>query len=325
LGNKHGTLRIVVTRGDQHCEIAPSLFESFAFQPGDELAVIPADEAAKLPKTGSDINIQIEIGRAIRVPQRFEIYEFKGFKIPVHLISLTGAGPETLDQIGKTHIDNYQRFVGLQRDMTILEVGCGIGRDALQLVDILDRTGQYHGVDVTRDSILWCRDNISKRYENFAFYHFDAEHEIYNPFGAKTTMDFELPVKDRSVDRIVLASVFTHLLEEEVVHYLHEFRRVLKTSGLAYATFFLYSEEAVASARRTRKTPWEAKFEHPYGDGVYGNDSVYPRAAVAFTDEAMRRMIGRAGLRLVRPYLTGWWSGLHDDSVDGQDAAILSI
>jgi hypothetical protein len=47
------------------------------------------------------------------------------------------------------------------------------------------------------------------------------------------------------------------------------------------------------------------------------------RGAVAFTDEAMRRMIKASGLRLVRPYLKGRWSGLHDDPEDGRDVAIL--
>jgi len=39
------------------------------------------------------------------------------------------------------------------------------------------------------------------------------------------------------------------------------------------------------------------------------NDPVYPRGAVAFTDEALQRMISSAGLRVVRPLL-GAWSGL---------------
>jgi methyltransferase family protein len=48
-------------------------------------------------------------------------------------------------------------------------------------------------------------------------------------------MDFRLPVADGSVDRIILASVFTHLLPTEVLHYMREFRRALKPSGLVYA------------------------------------------------------------------------------------------
>jgi ubiquinone/menaquinone biosynthesis C-methylase UbiE len=317
---------ILVTRGNHRCVIAPVFFDAFAFQTGDELTVIPAEDAAKLPRTceGHTL-VEINKGYSIQVPSRIELFEFKGFQIPVHLVALTGAGPETLDQIGKAHVANYQRFMGLQSGMTILELGCGIGRDAFQLIEILDESGRYIGVDVTRDSIAWCQRNISARYKNFSFHHFDAVNELYNPLGTKTTMDFQLPVEDGSVDRIFLASVFTHLLEDEIIHYMSEFRRVLKPTGLIYASFFLYSEAAIAAAQRTNCTPWKAKFDQAYGGGFYGNDPNYPRAAVAFTDEAMRQMIGKAGLRLVRSYIKGSWSGLHDEPQDGQDAAILGV
>ena len=105
---------------------------------------------------------------------------------------------------------------------------------------------------------------------------------------------------------------------------MKEFRRVLKPSGLVYASSFLYSQEAIAAAQLKGNTPWKATFARELGEGVYGNDPGYPRGAVAFTDGAMRRMIDAAGLRLVRPYLKGWWSGLHDQPEDGQDVAILA-
>ena len=316
-------LRIAITRGELRWEIDPALFDTFSFRSNDELTVLPADLAAKLPNTWGDTHVQIKPGCAIRVPPRYELFDFRGFDIPAHLISLTGAGPETLDLIGRRHVELYQKFVGFAADMTILEVGCGIGRDAFQLLDHLDESGRYIGIDVTRDSILWCQKNISARHPNMTFHHFDAENELYNPYGTKTSMDFSLPVEDGSVDRIILASVFTHLFDFEVLHYMKEFRRVLKPSGLVYASFFLYSHDALEAAQSKGSTSWKATFEFPLGDGIYGNDPVYPRGAVAFTDAAMRRMVDQAGLRLARPYLKGAWSGLHDEPDDGQDVAIL--
>src|SRR4051812_16426449 len=76
-------------------------------------------------------------------------------------------------------------------------------------------------------------------------------------------------VPDGSVDRVWAGSVFTHLTEPEIVHYMKEIRRVLKPDGLAYATFFMYSPEIIASARRTNLTPFGLLFEHAYGDGCY--------------------------------------------------------
>ena len=319
-----GGVKILVKHGDQQWTIEPAEFETFPFQSGDELSVIPSGLAAKLPTSWGNLHLELEKGHAVVVPPRMEFFEFRGYNIPVHLINLTGAGPDTLEEFGKAHRDAYQKHVGLQNNMTIVEVGCGIGRDAFQLIDLLGDTGRYVGIDVTRDSIVWCQNNITPKHPNFTFYHFDAHNELYNPFGTRNSTDFQLPVQDASVDRILLASVFTHLLAPEVLHYMREFRRVLKPSGLVYASFFLYSEEAIASAQIKGNTPWKATFELKLGDGVYGNDPDYPRGAVAFTDAAMRRMIDASGLRLVRPYLKGWWSGLHEQPDDGQDVAILS-
>ncbi len=80
--------------------------------------------------------------------------------MPEHLIALTGAGFETLDTIGKAHIATYTKHIGISPDMTFLEIGSGIGRDAFQLIDYLSPKGRYIGIDVQRESIL-C---VSKKY-----------------------------------------------------------------------------------------------------------------------------------------------------------------
>lgn len=319
------TIKIGVSRGPQSFAITPAEFETFEFQHGDRLSVNAPTLSQPLPVTWGDTCVPISEGRSIRVPAVYQLAEFKGFKIPQHLVSLTGAGPETLDAFGKAHIEKYQKYLGLSPEMVVVDLGCGIGRDAFQLLNFFKGPGRYIGVDVTRDSILWCQRNITSKHPEFQFHHSDAFNELYNPLGRKTTMEFRFPVRERSVDRIMLASVFTHLLEDEVVHYMREFRRVLKPDGLVYASFFLYSADALQAAETKGNTAWKATFEHQHGDGVYGNDPTYPRGAVAYTDAAVQRMISKAGLRLVRPYLKGWWSGLHGDGAeDGQDAMILA-
>jgi hypothetical protein len=49
---------------------------------------------------------------------------------------------------------------------------------------------------------------------------------------------------------------------------------VLKRDGLAYATFFLYSEAAVAASRQVKRVA--LTFEHSNGDGCFVNDPDYP-------------------------------------------------
>jgi SAM-dependent methyltransferase len=299
-------LYIEITRGSRVCSVDPAVFDLLDLRTGDLLRVLPEVAASGLPHIWEDIHVPVSAGHAIRVPPKWETFAFKGFDVPVHLIKLTGAGPETLDSIGKAHIEHYKRVVGLEPGMTILDVGCGIGRVAFQLIDYLDTNGRYIGMDIIQDSIAWCKDNIESTQPNFSFHHFDAQSELYNPFGTMTSMDVQLPSSDASVDRIVLASVFTHMLEDEVAHYLSEFRRVLKPGGLIYASFFLYSDDAIEAAQTCGNTAWKATFAHDYGGGVYGNDPSYPRGAVAFTDAAMRRLMERAGLVITRPYVKGW-------------------
>ncbi len=316
-------LRIERAGAPSQC-IAPGEFEQFDFADGDSLHIEPAALESTLPTTWGDRCIEIAPGHAIRVPAQMRYFDFKGFRIPVHLITLTGAGPETLDWIGAAHIRNFERSIGLHADMCFVDIGCGIGRDAFQLIERLLPTGQYIGLDVTRDSIAWCQRHITPRHPNFSFHHIDAHNELYNPHGRLKTSDFRLPLADASVDRIGLESVFTHLLRDEVLHYMKEFARVLKPDGLVHASFFLYSREALLAAESLGSTAWKATFSLPHGDGVYSNDPAYPRGAVAYTDAAMREMMREAGLTTDRPYIKGAWSGLWGEQAEeGQDAVIL--
>ncbi len=120
--------------------------------------------------------------------------------------------------------------------MTFLEIGTG----SAEMHFSSSMSWEHKAIKVKispkfRNSIAWCQQNITTDHPNFEFYHFDAKHELYNPLGTKTSLDFTLPVPDRSVDRVALASVFTHLFENEIVHYLKEIARILKPDGLPYA------------------------------------------------------------------------------------------
>lgn len=318
--------RVLVSRGERTWIVNPAEVEDFPFRDGDRLTIHPPERAAGLPNTWGDTHVEIRPGHAIRVPSEMRFFEYRGYRIPSHLISLTGAGPEDFDRIGRGHIDRFQQHVGIGPGMRVVDLGCGIGRDAFQLFDTLSRDGEYIGVDVTGDSIRWCRRHITERHPNFRFHHFDAVNELYNPYGTLVSSDFRLPVADSTVDRIVLSSVFTHLLEDEILHYLREFRRVLKPDGLTYASFFHLTPETLESAKTKHNTAWVPRFNIPLGNGLFANDPDYPRGAVGLTDEAARRLIGEAGLRLDRPFLKGWWSGHHGDAAeDGQDVMILRV
>ena len=319
-------LTIAVGRDCRVIRISPAQADSFEFRSGDTLDVEPASQAATLLRT-PDGHHHIQVGPdvGLRVPPKITLVSFRGFSVPEHLLALTGAGFDSFDAIGSAHIVNYSKFMGLDPTMTFVEIGSGIGRDAFQLLDIIGPQGRYLGIDVQRESIVWCQQNITRLHPNFEFVHFNAYHELHNPLSTKKTMDFQIPLPDRSVDRVAAGSVLTHIFEDEITYYMKEIARTLRPGGLAYLTFFLYTEEAVAASRRDNLTPYNLRFEHPYGPGCYINDLAYPTGAVAYTAEAMQRMIDGSGLKLARPYLKGLWSGLYPDGDDGQDVAVLTI
>src|SRR5665811_201496 len=159
------------------------------------------------------------------------LFEYNGFRIPIDLVNLTGGGVDTWEEISLGHQDQLEKYSPIDPDHHVLEVGCGVGRDAIQLTSHLSANGSYDGVDIIKPSIEWCQNNITSRFSNFRFHYLDIYSQIHNAGGHLKTTDVKLPVEDHSIDRIILHSVFTHMFEEDIVYYLHEFERILKPDG----------------------------------------------------------------------------------------------
>jgi SAM-dependent methyltransferase len=246
-------------------------------------------------------------------------FPFEGFDIPVDLAILTGGGADTWDGISAAHLAAYQRYSPLRVGHDVLEIGCGVGRDAIPLTRVLGQTGSYVGVDVSGPSIAWCQEHITARHPNFAFAHPDIHSEFYNAQGVLAGTEITLPVASSSVDRIILQSVFTHMFEPDITHFLREFHRVLRRDGLVFASFFVLGEE---SMRLATETPDVLKFTHTHGDGCRVNDLGYLEAAVGYTPEALTRMVRRGGFTFDQPVHIGSWCG-RTGVEDGQDVAIL--
>jgi SAM-dependent methyltransferase len=250
-------------------------------------------------------------------------FSFDGYNIPTNLINLTGAGPETFEAIAIAHVQHLKRLVGLSPEHFVLEIGCGIGRDAIELTKFLSANGRYIGVDIIKPSIDWCSSNISPRFPNFSFIHYDVKDQLHNPQGTTATQTIRLPIADRSVDRVILWSVFTHMFRDEILHYLSEFDRVLAPDGLIFATWFLVDEAIIASAQRTDLTSYGLRFEHLQETGRYINDPVHPLGAVAYTEPALQEMFAKAGF-IQKAMERGNWSGHFPDITNaGQDMIIL--
>jgi SAM-dependent methyltransferase len=143
---------------------------------------------------------------------------------------------------------------GLQPGSRVLDVGCGIGRVARTLVDVLDPAagGGYVGFDPFGEAIAWCAERYP---EHFRFVHADLRNDLYNAGGAIAATDFRFPVDTGWATLAVATSVFTHLDRVEAEHYLEETRRALAPGGVALLTFFLLDDEsrAAIAAGRARQ------------------------------------------------------------------------
>ena len=254
-----------------------------------------------------------------------KMFHYDGYSIPEDLVVLTGGGTDDWDKISQAHVEMYRKYTPLNNDDIILEVGCGVGRDAIQLTKILSNKGRYIGFDIIKPSIEWCQKNIAPRYRNFSFYFYDINSQIHNSGGKLSTEDIILPAKDNSVDRIFLHSVFTHMFERDIVHYLKEFRRVLKPDGLVLTSFFVIDDLALKSLRegRSKGHRHPLSFKYQLSRDCYINDQRYPEGAVGYTPRKLKSMLRRSSLGLYdRSVHRGIWSGIQEAS-NGQDILIL--
>jgi SAM-dependent methyltransferase len=255
-------------------------------------------------------------------PSMAELFHFRGYNIPVALLEKTGGGTETFEEISDHHITLLQQYIGIGDADSVMEIGCGIGRDSIPMTELLKR-GRYVGTDTIAPSIRWCTENITPRFPNFVFVHHDIHDTLHNPTGTLSAFDIRLPADDDSVDLVVLQSVFTHMFSDEIVHYLREFRRILKPTGRIWATFFIVNQGILDAIRDSARTRHALSFCYPYGPGCHVNTLAEPRGAVAFEQPTLMKMIENGGLVLAQPILWGAWSGRRLEPKCGQDGLVL--
>lgn len=125
--------------------------------------------------------------------------------------------------LGYTHYHYYRHFFERygtrpwNRIEKMLDWGCGCGRVSQFFIRSL-KAGKVVGVDIDKDNIKWCQDNLKGGI-------FEPS-ELYPP----------LQFGDNSFDFIVATSVFTHLEKNAMEQWLAELSRVLKPRGVAALT-----------------------------------------------------------------------------------------
>ena len=208
-------------------------------------------------------------------------------------------------QTGLEFRDLFVRVGGLKPQDRVLDVGCGIGRMAAPLTSYLADSGEYHGFDIVKMGVDWCRKNITARYPNFHFVHSDIKNRYYNPNGIYEASSYRFPYEDGTFDFIFLTSVFTHMYPRDLENYSSEISRVLKKGGTAFITMFLLNDESKSLIENRQSTQ---NFVFPL-EGCVTADPVNPEGALAFDEEYAMKLYQGLGLSVREPIHYGKWCG----------------
>lgn len=120
-------------------------------------------------------------------------------------------------------------------DSLVADIGCGCGKMARFLMGNPDL--RFVGFDIFQPAIDWCRREFPPVFGDRArFVHLDVRSTLYNSTGVTPAEEVHLPLENGSVDLVICASLFTHLLEPEMRHYLSEVARVLRVGGRLLAS-----------------------------------------------------------------------------------------
>jgi SAM-dependent methyltransferase len=221
-------------------------------------------------------------------------------ELPSHL--LHGVGPGDFWAVGHHTLALLQKLAHLGATERVLDVGCGLGRVAWPLGQVLDADSVYDGFDTLAVYVDVCRTSLGLDPARFRFHHFDLHSSLYNPNGALKAEDFRFPWNDGSFTLAIATSLFTHLSPEAATHYLREIHRTLAPGGRLYATFFVLDDQA---RDLMRERPTDPDFRVPFPEGMYA-DADNPEAAVAFEAQWLLQTFLSAGYR-IEQYAPGTW------------------
>ena len=211
----------------------------------------------------------------------------------------------------------FRLLAGLRRDEAILDVGCGLGRMAYAVAHYLGPGGSYNGFDSAFTLVEMARTRFQSS-DLVKFQHIDVFNRMYNPTGRTKASDLTFPYESSSFSFVLLTSVFTHMLAGEVRNYLREIRRVTRSGGRCFATFFILNQDTERLIKEGKST---FGFRYNMPDGCAVDNMNVPENAVAYREEGLRAMVSEAGMKISQLHF-GSWSG-RAKFLSYQDVCIL--
>jgi len=164
------------------------------------------------------------------------------------------ANPTVNSAISKIHPNVLAKYYGcgfctpdLLDGMTVLDLGCGAGRDVYIASQLVGPNGRVIGVDMTEEQLVTAREHQSFHAEKFGF----DNVEFYN--GLIERLDDIDSLEDGSVDIIISNCVINLCPDKEAV--LQSCHRLLKEGGELYFSD-VYSNRRVPQSLREDEVLW---------------------------------------------------------------------
>ena len=126
------------------------------------------------------------------------------------------AGKSSYDLIDR---EKFFNALDLKRDTVLLDVACGVGKYSIAASEILGHEGVIYAIDLWEEGINALRQTV-------------AEKDIKNIRPVFGDVNKRIPLEDRSIDVVLMATVLHDLIEVNAERgTLNEVRRVLRPGG----------------------------------------------------------------------------------------------
>ena len=224
-------------------------------------------------------------------------------------------GGRAFEKTGAKTVALIRNITDVEPGTDFLDIGCGCGRTAFALVDYL-KDGRYTGIDVDPVAIDACKHNPVLARAGFRFLHIDVKNDMYNPKGQVVGSEYVFPFSEGAFDLVFLFSVFTHMLPNEVEHYIEEIGRVMRPGGRCIFSTFI-----------TDFGIGQSIYSFPYDYGYYRlQEKQIPQKFVAYSLDYFDGACAKVGVLQREAVLTGTWrrdASITPDTKFYQDIIVL--
>lgn len=226
-----------------------------------------------------------------------------GMVPPKRMWAMIGGPDDDYVGTGQAQINLFISKGLVNPHSAVLDIGCGLGRLAIHFAEYLRTPGIYQGFDVEPLRIYWCHKAIEARYPHLHFQFLPIRNTAYNPDGVIGATELRFPYTSEQFDFVILGSVFTHMLAEDVENYIREIARVLRPGGKVYASLYLLNESAKEGIAAGTSA---FTFAIPHG-GCWVETADRPEAAVSHDESRILGMFAAAALAPSEPISYGQW------------------